>query len=83
MGGGPEAIILQQPIIGRTRRSDLYSEIMKKRYRPVFGKGRLLTDMVAAPYGWRGIGFRDDGDAEPLINEPMDSDIPCCSNTIV
>jgi len=77
----PDAIIVQQPFIGRTRLSDLYSEKREKLYRPVYNKGRVLPDLLAAPFE-----FRDTLDSQNFQqppNMPLDEDQPCCSNTII
>lgn len=43
-------IMVPQWKIGRTRKSELYSEESNKCYRPVYNKGRVLSNF-AFPFG--------------------------------
>ena len=78
----PDAIAVQQHIIGRTRLSDLYSEKREKQYRPVYTKGRILSNYIVAPFGFRKGGEAGANSTNEQFDDPVDADQPCCSHNI-
>nr|CAD2204285.1 unnamed protein product [Meloidogyne enterolobii] len=47
------SIGVQFPQIGRTRRSQLYTHLARKEYRPCYEKGRIMPGMETLPFGHR------------------------------
>nr|CAD2199872.1 unnamed protein product [Meloidogyne enterolobii] len=54
-GGNGNSICVQFPQIGRTRRSQLYTHMTTKQYRPYYEKGRIMPGMETLPFGFREI----------------------------
>jgi len=46
-------IRVEFPQIGRTRRSELYTNLARKEYRPCYEKGRIRPSMETLPFGYR------------------------------
>ncbi|CAK5090502.1 unnamed protein product [Meloidogyne enterolobii] len=55
IGGNGNSICVQFPQIGRTRRSQLYTHLTTKQYRPYYEKGRIMPEMETLPFGYREI----------------------------
>jgi len=74
----PDTIPIEQFQIGRTKRHDLYTRIVRKLYKPVFTKGRIMDEYEIRPYGWK------EEEEEPVFNNHIVSDEqPCCSNSLL
>lgn len=56
-GVNGNSICVQFPQIGRTRRSQLYTHLTTKQYRPYYEKGRIMPGMETLPFGFREIPY--------------------------
>ena len=75
----PETIPVEQFQNGRTKRHDLYTRIVRKMYKPVYTKGRIMDRYKIRPYGWK-----EEEEEEPVFNNDIVLDEqPCCSNSLL
>jgi len=74
----PETIPVEQFQIGRTKRHDLYTRIVRKMYKPVYTKGRIMDQYEIRPYGWK-------EEEEPVLYNDiiLEQQQPCCSNSLL
>jgi len=73
----PETIPVEQFQIGRSKQHELYTRIVRKMYKPVFTKGRIMDQYEIRPYGWK-------EQEDPIIhNDVVLDEQPCCSNSLL
>uniref|UniRef100_A0A1I8BUV6 DNA-directed DNA polymerase n=1 Tax=Meloidogyne hapla TaxID=6305 RepID=A0A1I8BUV6_MELHA len=76
-------IRVEFPQIGRTRRSELYTNMTRKEYRPSYEKGRIRPGLETLPFGYRNLEqFEQQQNLEgtPIRRRRMDSSNPSTSN---
>ena len=50
----PDPIVVRQRQFLKTKKAEIFTRYYEKNYRAVYNKGRILTELNVAPYGYRG-----------------------------